>query len=198
MSYYIDKDKDLSKYYISIFNINGAHGLVYHPLIKLLKVPTLIITDLDIGRTVTEEDECTQVSDLKNKVTTNPTIAKYNNGQKNIENISGYFGKDNLKVVFQYKNIEGYFATSFEESFILTNYSNNILNKVLDRMKPTVYSEIVGTKKDINKIKDASYKLQSKLSKSKSDFANELLYEMSSCDDAESKIPILPTYITCP
>lgn len=42
LSYFIDKREDLNRYYISVFNINGAHGLVYHPLIKLLKVPNLI------------------------------------------------------------------------------------------------------------------------------------------------------------
>lgn len=50
LSYYISKDKKLNKKYITIFNINGAHGLVYHHLIKLLIVPTIVITDLDIKK----------------------------------------------------------------------------------------------------------------------------------------------------
>lgn len=194
LSYYIDQDDSLRRYYISIFNINGAHGLVYHPLIKLLKVPNLIITDFDIKRTDDEKASCLQVSDLKDKITTNKTIAKYNPNKEKIEEINGYFEDGNIKVVFQYEKTAGYFATSFEESFILTNYGNNILNKVLASIKPDTYSEIVGTPVDKNKLKDASYKFQSKLSKSKSDFSNELLYEIVICDDA-GKIPNPPKYI---
>lgn len=57
LSFYIDNHETLglSKYYIAIFNINGAHGLVYHDLIKLLKIPTIVITDLDIERTDDEK-----------------------------------------------------------------------------------------------------------------------------------------------
>lgn len=40
LRYHIDNHEVLSKYYISIFNIDGAHGLVYHELIKQVKVPT--------------------------------------------------------------------------------------------------------------------------------------------------------------
>ncbi len=194
LSYYIDQDESLSRYYISIFNINGAHGLVYHPLIKLLKVPNLIITDLDIKRTDTEKADCLQVCDLKDRVTTNKTIAKYNSGQEKLEGISGYFEDGNINVVFQWEKTEGYYATSFEESFILTNYDNDILNKVLANIKPDTYSEIVGTQVARNKLKDASYKFQSKLSKSKSDFSNELLYEIVICNDAGA-IPNPPKYI---
>ncbi|MEW6087720.1 MAG: TOPRIM nucleotidyl transferase/hydrolase domain-containing protein [bacterium] len=194
LSYYIDRDESLSRYYISIFNINGAHGLVYHPLIKLLKVPNLIITDFDIKRTGAEKSSCSQVSDLKDKITTNKTIAKYNPSKEKIEGINGYFEDGNIKVVFQYEKTAGYFATSFEESFILTNYDNNILNKVLASIKPDTYNEIVGTPEDKNKLKDALYKFQSKLSKNKSDFSNELLYEIVICDDTGS-IPKPPKYI---
>ena len=45
----------------------------------------------------------------------------------------------------------------------------------------------------INLIK-SSYKLQRKLSSSKSDFANELLYQLSINED-ETKLPKLPNYI---
>lgn len=194
LSYYIDQDNDLNTHYISVFNINGAHGLVYHPLIKLLKVPNLIITDLDIKRTPEEKENCRQISNLKGKVTTNNTIIKYNPSGEKIENINGYFKDGNINVVFQHEKTGDYFATSFEESLILANYNNNILNKVLASLKPDVYSEIVGTPVDKNKLKDASFKLQSKLSKSKSDFSNELLYEIAICDDA-GMIPSLPKYI---
>ncbi|MBW8015117.1 MAG: AAA family ATPase [Planctomycetes bacterium] len=194
LSYYIDQDEELNKYYISIFNINGAHGLVYHPLIKLLKVPTLIITDLDIKRTDIEKESHVQISDLNNLTTTNKTIVKYNPNKEKIDNLSDYFEDDNLFVVFQLNAVEGYFATSFEESFILANYKNDILNAVLEIIKPNIYKGIVGNPIDKENLKEKSYELQKKISGSKSDFSNELLYRIVVNDDVEA-IPILPKYI---
>lgn len=195
LSYYIDQNKELNRYYISVFNINGAHGLVYHPLIKLLKVPNLIITDLDIQRVADEKDNCTQLSDLTGRTTTNKTIAKYNPDKDKIDSLKGYFEDENIYVVFQREAVEGYYATSFEEAFILTNYQNSLLNTVLSKVKPQKYSEIVGAEINKDNLKEKSYKLQSKLSKSKSDFSNEILYEIVVSDDAGA-IPELPKYIT--
>lgn len=195
LSYYIDQNSELNRYYISVFNINGAHGLVYHPLIKLLKVPNLIITDLDIKRAANEKENCTQISDLSGRVTTNKTIAKYNPAKDKIDNLKEYFEDENIYVVFQCEAVEGYYATSFEEAFILTNYQNSILNTVLSKVKPQIYSEIVGGEINKDKLKEESYKLQSKLSKSKSDFTNEVLYEIVVSDDTGA-IPGLPKYIT--
>jgi len=193
LTYYIDSNVELNKYYISIFNINGAHGLVYHNLIKLLKIPTLVITDLDIKRTQDEKDNFTQINNLTDKKTTNKTISKYH-GSDNIGDIPTCFEDENLYLTFQSQQIESYYATSLEEVYILKNYNNDLLNKVLKKLKPKIYSGIVGEPEDRNKLKDNSYKLQSKLSNSKSDFANELLYQLSIKDD-EEVTPNLPEYI---
>ena len=191
--YNIDNDEELNKYYISIFNINGAHGLVYHNLIKLLKIPTLIITYLDIKRTSDEKDNFTQIEDLTNKETTNKTISKYH-GKDDIGDIPTHFEDENLYLTFQSQQIESYYATSLEEAYILKNYDNNLLNKVLKKIKPQIYSGVVGEPEDRNNLKDNSYMLQSKLSNSKSDFANELLYQLSIKED-EEEVPALPEYI---
>ncbi len=195
LSYYIDQNNELDRYYISIFNINGSHGHVYHPLIKLLKVPNLIITDLDIQRTEEEKDSFGQVSDLTRRTTKNKTIAKFNPDNDNINSLKGYLEDENIFVIFQHEAVEDYYATSFEEAFILTNYQNSILNTVLSKVKPQIYNEIVGAEINKDKLKEKSYKLQSKLSKSKSDFSNELLYEIVTSDDTGA-IPNLPKYIT--
>jgi predicted ATP-dependent endonuclease of OLD family len=193
LTYCMDNDDVLNKYYISIFNINGAHGLVYHNLIKLLQIPTLVITDLDIKRTQYEKDNFTQIKDLINKETTNKTISKYNDSD-DISNIPAHFEDDNLYITFQSQQVESYYATSLEEAYILKNYNNELLNKVLKKLKPQVYSGIVGEPEDRNNLKDNSYKLQSKLSNSKSDFANELLYQLS-IKENDTNIPDLPEYI---
>ena len=193
LTYNIDNNEEVNKYYISIFNINGAHGLVYHNLIKLLKIPTLVITDLDIKRTQDEKDNFTQIENLMDRETTNKTIAKYH-GKDDISDIPKKFEDENLYLTFQSQQIESYYATSLEEAYILKNYNNDILNKVLKKLKPQIYSDIVGELEDRNNLKDNSYKLQSKLSNSKSDFANELLYHLSIKKD-EEEVPDLPEYI---
>ena len=191
LPYYIDKNEKLNKYYISIFNINGAHGLVYRKLLKLLKVPTLIITDLDIKRDEDEKENYKQIHNLKNRITTNQTIINYN-ASDNLSGISEYIKDDNIIIAYQGK-IRRSFATSFEEAFILTNYDNIILNNVLRTIKPNIYKEIVKDNDVTHNIKE-SYKWQRKLSKSKSEFANELLYNLIIEDD-KNKIPLLPRYI---
>lgn len=205
LSYYIDQDDGLNKYYISIFNINGAHGLVYHSLIRLLKIPTLIITDLDIKRTDEEkkaenpkkednkDPEYLQITSLDTRTTTNATIQKYK-GNNVISDVPNCYIDKNLYIAFQNEIIEDYYATSFEESLILQNYNNNILNKVLKKIKPNIYKEIIGEPENKGNLANSSYKLQKKLSNSKSDFANELLYQLSIKDDHDELL-VLPKYI---
>lgn len=191
--FYIDNDNILNKYYISVFNIDGAHGLVYHDLIKVLKVPALIITDLDIKRDEKEKDDFKQISDIKKRLTTNETIKKYNGTNELGKLNSAKFEMNNMFITFQDK-IEEYYATSFEEAFILTNYKNELLNTVLGKIKPNIYEEILGKNRNFKNIKENSYKLQKKLSNNKSDFANELLFNyITEAEDLE--IPILPNYI---
>ncbi|WP_424474911.1 Gabija anti-phage system endonuclease GajA [Oceanobacillus kimchii] len=192
--YYIDNNKKLNKYYISVFNIDGAHGLVYHDLIQVLKVPCLIITDLDIKRDENEKDQFIQITNLKDRLTTNGTIKKYNGGSDKLEDLkTEQFEITNMLISYQDK-IEGYYATSFEEAFILTNYNNELLNVVLKKMKPKIYEEILGGNEDYTQISKNSYKLQRKLSNNKSDFANELLFSFIT-ETKGLEIPYLPNYI---
>lgn len=196
LSFYIDNHNELGldKYYIPIFNINGAHGLVYHDLIKLLKVPTIVITDLDIKRSEPRKKKFSQIDSLNYKITTNQTVIKYNKTSllKNID--LDDFQVNNMYIAIQNEPIEGYYATSLEEAFILQNYDNDILNNAVKKVKPNIYKEIIGDPENRKNLADNSYKLQKKLSKSKSDFANTLLYELSIEDDKE-KHPRLPNYI---
>jgi predicted ATP-dependent endonuclease of OLD family len=194
LSYYLSIHPQLNKKYITIFNINGAHGLVYHHLIKQLGVPTIVVTDLDIKRTEPRKKKFTQIDSLKFKMTTNQTIISYNETPllKNIE--IDKFRVNNLYIAFQYEEIEGYFATSLEESLILTNYNNDIINTTIKKIKPKIYKSILTTANDKTKLIQSSYMLQRKLSDSKSDFANELLYQLSINED-ETKLPKLPNYI---
>lgn len=135
LPYYLEADEKLNKYYVSIFNISGAHALVYRKLLQELGIPVLIITDLDIKREKWEKGEDNknkrngfqQISHLDNRITTNETLKYFNHNKDSIQDLREYIEEDNIIVVYQGK-ISYYYATSFEEAYILTNYNNDILN----------------------------------------------------------------------
>ena len=201
--YYIEKRKGLSKYFISIFNINGAHGFLYKRLIEALGIPVLIITDLDIKRKEESEEETEedrksaaiyqQISCLDDCKTTNATIIDLY-GKADISDIPNHIEKNNLYLGYQ-GEINGYYATSFEEAFILTNYDNALTNELLKELKPQIYKSIVGKNPKYEKNKENSYKWQRKLEKSKGEFASKLLYKIVN-EELEEKLPQLPQYIS--
>lgn len=142
LPYYLEADEKLNKYYVSIFNINGAHALVYRKLLQELGIPVLIITDLDIKREKWEKGEDNknkrngfqQISHLDNRITTNETLKYFNHNKDSIQDLREYIEEDNIIVVYQGK-ISYYYATSFEEAYILTNYNNDILNATLKKLE---------------------------------------------------------------
>lgn len=141
LPYYLEADEKLNKYYVSIFNISGAHALVYRKLLQELGIPVLIITDLDIKREKWEKGEDNknkrngfqQISHLDNRITTNETLKYFNHNKDSIQDLREYIEEDNIIVVYQGK-ISYYYATSFEEAYILTNYNNDILNATLKKL----------------------------------------------------------------
>ena len=154
----------------------------------------MVITDLDIKRTDTEKEAFTQISSLDTKTTTNATIKQYNSEKELLTNLPPTIIKENLKIAFQ-SEINGFYATSFEEAFILTNFNNLILQDTIKELKPDIYNSIVGSNSDQEEIKNNSYKLQRKLAGCKSDFANKLLYKYITSDVA-TELPLLPQYVT--
>lgn len=191
LPYYLERHKELCHRYITILNINGAHGLVYNNLIKLLGIPTLIITDLDIKRTDKEKNNFLQVHKLIGRETTNNTIISYNPDGALLEHIPECLTDINIYIAYQNKE-GGCYPTSFEEAFISKNYDNAMLNGVLKDIKPNIYKEIVGDPIILLKNKKNSFKWQMKLSDEKSEFSNNLLYEILTKDE---NIPVLPKYI---
>lgn len=201
--YYIEKREGLCKHFVSVFNINGAHGFLYKRLIEALGIPVLIITDLDIERKEeseegTEEDRKSatiyqQISCLDDRKTTNATIIDLY-GKADISDIPNHIEKNNLYLAYQGK-INGYYATSFEEAFILTNYDNALANELLKELKPQIYMSIVGENPEYEKNKENSYKWQRKLEKSKGEFASKLLYKIVN-EELEKNLPKLPQYIS--
>ena len=189
LPFYIEQNKRLDKYYISVFNISGAHALVYRKLLKLLDIPVLIITDLDIKRTTSEKENFKQISSLAKRKTTNQTIKAFNNTEI-IESMPEFLRDMNIYVAYQTK-IGRYYPTSFEEAFILTNYNNCILNTVLKKLKPQLYNNKIGTNQNNNR--KYSYWWQEMLKSDKSQFSNNILYDLIVNDKCD--LPTLPNYI---
>ncbi|MCT4348328.1 ATP-dependent endonuclease [Vibrio sp. NC2] len=194
LNYYLSNCDNMMNYHISIFSITGAHGLVYQPLLSLLKIPTLIITDLDIKKSSKEKSDYAQISSLIKRTSTNSTINYFFKNIDYLNFIDNYYSKYNIRCVYQSERINGYYATSFEEAFILSNSENEILNKALEYTKPKIYKDIVGSNIDKRKLISESYKFQAKLTDDKSDFANNLIYEIAS-DTENQTPPSLPAYI---
>lgn len=201
LQYFLDSDPRFNKYYITLVLVDGAHSKVYEKLIYLLRIPCLSITDVDIKREDFEKDIATKgkrktflqmtSKSLADRITTNDTLSHFygTNVAKDIIG-SNYVIKDNLMVSCQKQKIGKYYPTSFEEAFILTNETVDMLKTVISRLKPGIYKDVIAN----GGIAKNSYKLQNKLSDSKSNFANDLLYEILICEEI-GKMPKLPKYI---
>lgn len=179
LKYYISQHKTLNKKYISIHTISGAHAHMYDDLIQALKIPVLIITDLDIKERVNNE----QISNIINRESTNPTLKYYFKSNK-INEYQWIYEKNNLLLVTQKEPIEGFYATSFEEAFVLTNHDKQILNEVLTRLFPRRFGHYR------NNIIHNSYKIQYMLNSKKTDFANSILLKQIDGNNLE-----MPSYI---
>ena len=192
LPYFISVHDYLNKKGITIFQIDGAHAYVYDNLLKLLNIPSVIITDIDIERNKTEKENFKQIDTFENRTTTNITIKKYNNNSNKLDSIKDHFEDGNIYITFQNK-INGFIPTSFEEALILTNYDNTVFNATLEKTTPIIYKNIVGENKDKSQNKNNSFKWQEKLANSKTKFANELLYQILINDN---HMVNLPEYIT--
>lgn len=204
LQYYLRDDERFNKHYISLVLIDGAHAKVYDKLIRTLKVPSLIVTDIDFKRENYEKnlkEGCPagkiphymqmKSSDLVGRVITNSTISHYYKTKSAKQIVDGdYAVCDNLMIACQKQENNGFFASSFEEALLLNNCDNKIIHEALKKIKPEIYKEIMGN----GGIAKNSYMLQCKLANSKSDFANELLYQLLINDDLIN-LPQLPQYI---
>lgn len=192
---YIDKNKKLKQRYITFLNIGGAHAFKYRGLLKLLEIPSLIITDLDIEREDTED--VSQIEKIKKELkTSNKTLKNFNDSQMISDLIKNKIIIDKNIIVCYQNRIGKFYPTSFEEAFILTNFDNNILNDVLEKIRPGVYEEVMGKEvKNFQNNKEKSYRWQKTLNNSKkTELADTLFYEIIMEED-NNKIPKLPEYI---
>lgn len=126
----LEKYKKLKQQYIAYIQVGGAYAKNYETLIKLLKIKSLIITDIDYGK-----DE-TLVSNISKSETTNATIKKFYNDKYEgnpvtVENLYAWedakeniMDDDLIYVCFQ-TNKDGYSRT-LEEAMLSKYFSIDI------------------------------------------------------------------------
>lgn len=64
----IEDIKPLSELYLSYIQVGGTYAYKYFPLLKFLKIKSLVITDMDY------ENDCTDIQTIRDSPTSNPTI----------------------------------------------------------------------------------------------------------------------------
>ena len=193
----IDKDRytPLASHNISILEV-GANAKAFAPFLEFLDIKTLIITDIDATKktmktTVKSETTTYPASQVAESThTSNETIKyffksppedsdEYQDWFINLRNHSQDSIHANIKVAYQ-REENGYFARSFEDSFICLN---------IDRIKEQ-RDDILGIKnKSTLNTYDNFYTLTEAIIDKKSAFAASILYLALSHDDISWKTP---------
>lgn len=225
IKYLLDKEiiPKLKEYHIKVYKINGAHANMYIKMLHLIKIPTVIITDIDYDRykNKNENEKFKQLSELtidgdnptlNKKITTNSTIIEILSSDNPLS--INYFEeitkqeyikeiKGNIVLFTQYY-INDYYATSFEEALILENANeenlfDSSIHKLLDKVYPIIYKKIYKEEGKTefscaSQLRDVSYQLQKSFNSGhKTKLIHELIQLDLSSDESFNITP--PKYI---
>lgn len=171
----------------------GANAKAFKYFLELLNIHSLIITDIDTAEKITENNKtCYPAIEVENPnacYTSNATIKYYFDAPKvqNTEfaewfkNLINHNFQTNCKQIFvAYQNKEiGYYARSFEDSFI--NINLELIKKHADSLWGIKNSEYIKTQTNI-------FELTKSIIDKKSDFASSLLF-LSHTQDVDWNIP---------
>ncbi len=206
LRYLIDNNLELNKYHIQVYKINGAHANKFFPLFKLIGIKTFIITDLDLKRENIISDKNSSNEDAEKKksktniknlpnapisdISTNETLIEVINTlsdeiQSNESNIFDF----NSLTIFTQGKINGYFATSFEEAFILTNSIDSECKSNLIELLRIVRPNKVKEFDLETNIASMSYDFQASLKQKKEEFITTLIFQLISNKEFRIEIP---------
>ncbi len=175
--YFLTNYSNLKNRYITIVNIRGAHGLIFEKLLKVLQIPSVIVTDVDF---VSSNEN--QIVDYNNQRTSNKTIIKFNGGDdlSKLEDCKLDVNDCNTLKVFIKEKENGYCGTSFEEGLIIANYDSEIIInalkethrcKIKNLLKFDEKNNIIEKKEVLNKSK----KLYKLISDKKAEFTLNII-----------------------
>lgn len=157
----LPKYKRLSQQYIAYIQVGGAYAYNYRKLINLLKIKTLIITDLDYDKKLVDPDK------IKKSYITNSTIKKFYEK----------FNFDNPKVEKLYKWYEEK-KNIFDDGLIYVAYQTDV-----DGYSRTLEEAMLGKLFGFNtsmKLKRSEWKKKKRESKLKYSIPNNLKGEKDS------------------
>ncbi|MEV6605748.1 AAA family ATPase [Kutzneria sp. NPDC051319] len=162
--------------YVSVVEVGGAYALNFKELLAFIRVPTLIVTDLDSVDPALNRTKCRP--DTKDAVTSNTTLANWLPGVKPIATLRGLSDtakteKGLIRVAYQVPEAGGRSGRSFEEAFILRNAA--VLRSHADAL--SVRKLFVGPNGSLytaEQIVSKSYEIADGIDK-KTDFAFDLL-----------------------
>lgn len=196
-------DNDFKDYKVSIFVVGGAHVKVYTELIKALRIPTLVICDLDYKEKnkklidadkpqltvgIVEEirkSKSTQ-QDSNDILTTNHSLIEFLNLEnKSLLSILDVEYDKNYEfgyITTQSDSIENIYPSSFEEAIILSNPESKIVKKALEK---SVSKQIF--EKHSNNLIGSSGILQKRIDKNS--FAISLQYELMMNESNDFRTP---------
>ncbi|MFH1805873.1 MAG: AAA family ATPase [Pseudomonadota bacterium] len=184
----------LSEHYVSILEIGGSHAHRLRPLIELLGLPTLIITDLD-AISVDERKSVRPQLGTKQQ-TANSVLKTWLPGIENLDELLGAEanrtkvgeGHGIVHVAFQrpvdveFPNgttTKGVIPSTFEDAFVLTNLES-IKNLKGDDLKDAVsmtkgFLKFVSEAKTLGELHEKLFEILQKKSADKAGFALDLL-----------------------
>lgn len=129
----LPKYEKLSQQYIAFIQVGGAYAYNYRKLIELLKIKTLIITDLDYNK------ECIEAEEIKKSEITNATIKNFyketNAEDPNVKQLYDWkINKGNVLddglIYVAYQSTDDSYARTLEEAMLGKYFGFDISKKV--------------------------------------------------------------------
>lgn len=129
----LPKYEKLSQQYIAFIQVGGAYAYNYRRLIELLKIKTLIITDLDYDK------ECIEAEEIKKSEITNATINNFyketNSQNPKVEQLYGWkVNKENIMnnglIYVAYQTSDDSYARTLEEAMLGKYFGFDISQKL--------------------------------------------------------------------
>ncbi|MDU0419545.1 AAA family ATPase [Staphylococcus simulans] len=132
MKYLIDQDVDLRNRHVKIYRIEGAHAHKFFPLLKLLDIKTIIISDLDLYRTsedkqikLSEDDESEK---LPLQITSLTGYPKENNINLTTNGTLNHFIKNEIDEVANTININHKLRSEFTNGKAFVSLQSGNIN----------------------------------------------------------------------
>lgn len=167
----------LQNEYISVVEVGGAYALKFKELLAFIRVPTLIVTDIDAVDPAQNRRKCS--TDTKDAVTSNTTLANWLPGVKPIATLralpdAAKIAGDLVRVAYQVPEEDGApCGRSFEEAFIIRNAE--ALHRHADALSAKrIFRDSAGAPYTAQEIAAHSYDIADAVDK-KTDFAFDLL-----------------------